>query len=277
VKAARVLGVDGGHSLAGAMAPARAATCAVSPAGVWSWGADGAEREFAVSPAPATGPRRSPGWCSWACPADCRRPPCSPPPAPSPRPRTTGSAVLTMSRQVGRTRRRAVGRAHRCERERGRLRPRVGRPGGAGAVAAACSSCGPVTPAPDRSRRPAGPRSLVNWAAHRPRTSSAGPGGHGRERAEERLTSNRAGWPAARPSGRRRRARGSWGGAAAGPRPTPGCRRCRRGPRGGGPPGVVGGGELPASAALLQRGRPGQRAGFADRRLQVMVQVQARL
>jgi hypothetical protein len=157
VKAARVLGVDGGHSLAGAMAPARAATCAVSPAGVWSWGADGAEREFAVSPAPATGPRRSPGWCSWACPADCRRPPCSPPPAPSPRPRITGSAVLTMSRQVGRTRRRAVGRAHRCERERGRLRPRVGRPGGAGAVAAACSSCGPVTPAPDRSRRPAGP------------------------------------------------------------------------------------------------------------------------
>lgn len=49
---------------------------------------------------------------------------------------TTGSAVLNMSRQVGRTRRRAAGRAHRCERERGRLRPRVGRPGGAGAVAA---------------------------------------------------------------------------------------------------------------------------------------------
>ena len=35
---------------------------------------------------------------------------------------------------------------------------------------------------------------------------------------------------------------------------------------GGGPPGVVDRGELPGGAGLLQRGRPGQRAGLADQR-----------
>ena len=41
------------------------------------------------------------------------------------------------------------------------------------------------------------------------------------------------------------------------------------------PPGLVDGGELPGGAGLLQRGRPGQRAGLADQRLQVVVQVEA--
>jgi hypothetical protein len=37
----------------------------------------------------------------------------------------------------------------------------------------------------------------------------------------------------------------------------------------------VDGSELPGGAGLLQRGRPGQRAGLADQRLQVVVQIQA--
>jgi hypothetical protein len=44
---------------------------------------------------------------------------------------------------------------------------------------------------------------------------------------------------------------------------------------GGGPPGVVDGSELPRGAGLLQRGRAGQRAGLADQRLEVVVQIQA--
>lgn len=41
------------------------------------------------------------------------------------------------------------------------------------------------------------------------------------------------------------------------------------------PPRIVGGGERARNAGLLQCGRPGEGAGFADERLQVMVQVQA--
>jgi hypothetical protein len=46
---------------------------------------------------------------------------------------------------------------------------------------------------------------------------------------------------------------------------------------GRGPPGVVDRGELSRRAGLFQRGRPGQGAGFADQRLEVVVQIEAGL